>query len=335
MSVAVEEAPWHVPGALSECKTRTLPDGALIEFEQAPYGWLTKAGERRRKDHRAYYYTPAAAICDSCDEGRVPGKRPGTTKQCPKCKGTGDGAKRVRLPSVTTLLDAICPKAGIPPWAEARGIEGAIEAVRLGLIDPHDLASAAMAVEVVRANQLGADRARDKAADRGLNVHACLEHYMRTGAPPNPADHPPEHWGYLRAMTRFLLKTDPEPESAEVEQLVVHPELGYAGRMDLRARSRGLLIAYDAKTQERGGIYLGAHLQVNLYEQAEVHCGGDPADLLKVVVFAANGEFDEMAADHRPELLDAALDFYREAKPVESLCSSRNRAQIEARKAVA
>lgn len=325
----------RVPGGLSEYKTRVLPGGALIEFELAPAGYITKDGEIRRKDHRAYYFTPAAVDCCDCDgDGRVPGKREGTTKKCPACKGTGAGARRTRLPSVTTLLDAICPKPGIPPWSEARGIEGAVEAVRRGLIDPYDEASAAMAVDVVRASRLGADRARDTAAERGLNVHACLEHYMRTGEPPNPADHPVEHWGFLRAMTRWLLKTAPEPNTAEIEQLVAHPDHGYAGRLDLRVRCGGLLVTFDAKTQERGGIYLGAHLQVNLYERAAIHCGADPADLLKVVVFAADGEYREMAADHRPELIDAALAFYREAKPVDALCASTNRAEIESRKAI-
>jgi hypothetical protein len=328
MSVLADDA----LGALLEHRTRTLPDGALIEFEAAPAGWLMLSGERRRKDHRAYYYTPAERPCGECEAGRIQGKRAGTTKQCPTCKGTGSGAKRVRLPSVTTLLDAICPKPGIPPWSEARGIEGAVEAVKRGLINPDDPYSADEAVGIVRGNRLGADRARDTAAERGLNVHACLEHYMRTGHPPDPADHPPEHWGYLQAMTRWLLDVDPGPEGASIEQLVAHPELGYAGRLDLRARCGGLLITFDAKTQERGGIYLGAHLQVNLYERGEVFCGGEPADLLKVVVFAANGEYREMAADHRPELIEAALSFYREAKPVDSLCASHNRAEYMARK---
>lgn len=328
--------PDQVPGALLEHKTRTLPDGALIEFERAPAGYLTEKGEVRRKDHRAYFYTPGAAECEPCEgSGRVAGKRVNTTKKCPDCAGTGEAGKRTRLVSCTTLLDAICPKGGLPVWYEARGIEGTVEAVRLGLIDPHDQASAAMAVDVVREHRLGADRARDEAAGRGLNVHACLEHYLRTGEPPNPADHPVEHWGYLRGLTRFLLHANPEPDGAEVEQLVAHPELGYAGRLDFRARCGGLLVTYDAKTQERGGIYLGAHLQVNLYERAEVRCGGEPADLLKIVVFAANGEFREMAADHRPELTDAALDFYRECKPVDALCASANRFEIESRKAAA
>ncbi len=328
--------PDTVPGALLEHKIRTLPDGALIEFEQAPAGWLTADGEVRQRDHRAYYFTPGASACEACEGGgRVPGKRADTTKQCPRCKGSGEGAKRVRLPSVTTLLDAICPKPGIPPWSEARGIEGTVEAIRRGLIDPHDPASAAMAVDVVRANRLGADRARDEAAGRGLNVHACLEHYLRTGEPPNPADHPVEHWGYLRGLTRFLLKANPEPDGASVEQLVAHPECGYAGRLDFRARCGGLLITYDLKTQARAGIYLGAHAQVNLYERAAIRCGDVPADLLKVVVVAEDGGFREMAADHGEAFTDAALAWVAAAKPVDSVCASHNRFEVEARKAAA
>lgn len=332
MSVAVADP--YTPGALLEHRVRELPDGGLIEFELAPYGWLALSGERRQRDHRAYYFTPPDIDCGDCaGSGRIDGKRAGTTKQCPKCKATGQGAKRIRLPSVSTVCDAICPKPGIPPWSEARGIEGAIVATRRGLIDPHDEASAAMAVDTVRANRLGADRARDDAATRGLDVHACLEHYLRTGSPPDPADKPPEHWGYLRALARWLLKTNPEPEGTAVEELVAHPELGYAGRLDLRARCDGLLVGYDAKTSERGQIFSGAHVQLGLYERAAVRCGDQPADMLKVVVFAANGDFREMPAQHPPALIDAALAFYREGKVVDSMCAAQNRSEIAARAA--
>lgn len=323
-----------VPGALQEVKARPLPDGSMIEFEFAPAGWLTKAGEPRKTDYRAYYWTPPITACEDCGGGgRVPGARANTTKRCPSCQGTGEAGKRTRLPSVTTLLDTICPKPGIPPWSEARGIEGTVEAIRRGLIDPYDEASAAMAVDVVRANRLGADRAKDDAAQRGLNIHALLEQYLRTGEPPNPADHQVEHWGYIRALTRWLLKYDPEPVA--IEQLVAHPEDGYAGRLDLRARVGGRLITYDAKTQERCGIYSTAHLQVNLYERAAIHCGDEPADGLVVVVFAADGEYDEMPADYPSSLVDAALTFARAVKPIDSFCESRNRRQREARKVAA
>jgi hypothetical protein len=321
-----------LPDGLTEYKTRTLPDGALIEFETAPAGGIMPNGEIRRRDYRAYYYTPAEHDCLGCaGTGRIPGKRPGTTKQCPPCSGTGFGAKRVRLPSVTTLLDAICPKPGLVPWAEARGIEGAIEAVKRGLIDPSDSESVANAVETVRTAQLGADRARDDSTVRGLNVHACLEHYLRTGSPPNLKDHPREQWGYLQGLSRFLLKYNPEPEGAMVEELVAHPELGYAGRLDFRARCNGPLIGWDAKTQERGCVYLGAHAQLNLYEQGAIRCGDEPADELRIVVFAADGNFYDPPANHGEAFTQAALAWVREGRPVDALCAAHNRARVEER----
>lgn len=334
MTAVVEVDQSTVPGALEEYKTREIDGLGLIEFEQAPSGWLTKAGEVRKKDWRAYHYTPLATVCGPCEgSGRIPGKRDGTTKQCPTCKATGNPEKRDRFTSVTTALDDIVAKKGLPPWSEARGIEGAIEAVRLGLINPRDPVSVANAIETVRKHRLGADRARDDAADRGLNVHACLEHYMLTGSPPNPINHPEAHWGYLRALTRWLVHADPEPVA--VEQLVVHPEDHYAGRLDLRAYLKttcGALTTVDAKTQEKAGIYLGAHAQVNLYERAARRCGDEPADRLVIVVFAADGEYREMPADHPDSFTDAALAWLKQAKPVDSMCERHNRRERDARK---
>lgn len=321
--------PSLIPGALEQQKTRGLPDGGIIEFEFAPAGWLKPDGNVRLADWRAYYYTPPITECGPCSgTGRVVGKTP-RGKKCAACEGTGEGGKRARMPSVTTLLDAICPKPGLPPWSEARGIEGAIEAVRRGEIDPDDADSAALAVDTVRRLRLGAERARDDAADRGLNIHALLEHYMKTGEPPNPADHPEAHWGYIRALTRWLVEHDPEPVA--VEELVCHPEDGYAGRLDLRAIVGGRLITFDAKTQENGGIYLGAHLQVTLYERGAIRCGAEPADALMVVVFDSHGEYDQMAADHGPDLVDIALEFHQSIKPIDSACTSRNSARKRAR----
>jgi hypothetical protein len=333
MSVAVASDPLML-GGLLEHRTRELPDGSLIEFEFAPAGFLMLDGERRQRDHRAYYFTPAESDCAPCEgNGRVPGKRSGTTKLCPTCKGTGEGAKRVRLTSVSTVCDTIIPKPGIPRWSEARGIEGAIEAVRRGLIDPYDEASAAMSVEIVRASRLGADRVLKDAAARGLDVHGCLEHYMRTGSPPDPADSPVEHHGYLRGLAKWLLHTNPEPDGAQIEELVAHPEDGYAGRLDLRARCNGPLIGYDAKTTEHGQIYRGVHVQLGLYERAAVRCGDEPVDKLRVVSFDSHGGYHEMDADARPEMINAALAYYRESKATDAICDAHNRAGYLARTA--
>lgn len=330
---AVVDIRSTIPGAFERSKTREFPDGSKAEFEEAPAGWLTKDGEVRKKDHRAYYFTPAPKACEPCEgTGRVEGKT-SRGKQCPDCKATGEAGRRSRFISVTTALDSVCPKPGLFPWSEARGIEGAVEAVRLGLIDPFDPESVAAAVETVRWKRLGADRARDDAAARGLNVHDCNEIYMTTGSPPNPAEHPREHWGYLRAYTRWIMDHDPEPVA--VEEIVAHPDDEYAGRLDLRVRLPKIgchLATVDAKTQENGGIYMAAHAQVNLYERAARRQGEEPADRLFVVVFAANGEYRMMPADHPDAFVMAALAWMRAAKPVDSMCERENRREREARR---
>ncbi len=290
------------PGAMERTIERDVPDVGTIMFEETPAGWLKKDGERRERPWRAYYFTPAGASID----------------------------ERTRLPSTTTLLDAICPKGGIPFWSEARGVEGAVEAVRRGLIGPDTTFE--QAVEIVREYKLGAEAAKRKAAERGLNVHALLEAYMLTGAAPKLRDHPEHHRGYIQGLVRWLLTVDPEPEA--VEQLVVHPEDGYAGRLDLRAQIDKHLVTVDLKTQENGGIYASAHWQVGLYERAAVRCGDKPADCRMVVVVAANGEFRQMDADHDDDYLDAALAYYRASRPIESACESANRAEKKARQLV-
>lgn len=289
--------PATIPGGFAEYLSRCLPDGSLIEFEIAPAGYLTKTGEVRKRPWRAYHHTPV------------------------------DG-KRQRLISVTTLLDAIMPKGGLVSWAEAKGIEGGVTATRRGEI-PADL-SLGDAVRRVRQLGLGADAAKQEAATRGLNVHDLLRIYMETGSPPMLDGQPGEHHGYIRALTRFLLRHDPHPVA--VEQLVASPDDGYAGRLDLRAFAPdGALVTWDAKTQANAGIYAGAHAQVALYERAAVLCGDPPADKLMIVVFAADGEYRVMAADPSLGLVEAALGWYRELRPVDAACSSANRAESKAR----
>ena len=285
------------PGAMQVTMRRELADGSLIEFEQAPRGWLTKYATPRQRDWRAYFWSPP----------------------------DGD---RERMTSVSTVLDTVCPKPGLPVWSEANGIMGAIEAVRLGEIDPHAIAPVE-AVERVRFLGLGADRARDTAATRGLNIHALLEHYAMTGSPPNPADHPPEHAGYIMGLARFLLKAQPEPIA--VEELVCSPQDGYAGRSDFRALVDGFRVRYDAKTNEKGQIWDSAHHQLRLYERAGIACGDDPSDLLHVVVFSADGGFREMPCAVSEQACDALLAFWREQRAVLSACDAANRAVKAAR----
>lgn len=294
--------PRLVPGAMEERRERELPDGSLIEFESAPAGYLTSKGEPRRKDWRAYYFTP-------------PLER-------------GIGGKRERLMSVSSILEAVCPKGGLPRWAEARGIEGCFHAFQIGEIDP-TIHTPEDAVERVRALRLGADRARDQAADRGLDVHDALHVYMVTGSLPPKDRYQEADQGYYQALAGWLLHAEPEP--VEVEQLIASPQDGYAGRSDLVAIVDGQRVRYDAKTQERCQIYDSAHLQVQLYERAGLASGGPPSDECRVVVFAADGSYRDMSCAADPSTAEAALAYYRAIKPVVSICESANRSERKAR----
>ena len=106
-----------IPGAMQETLERALDGGGLIEFEEAPAGWLTQAGEPRKKPWRAYHWTERES-CEVCGgDGRVNGKT--KVVKCKACAGTGK-TKRRRVTSVSQVLETILPKPGLPMWAEAK-----------------------------------------------------------------------------------------------------------------------------------------------------------------------------------------------------------------------
>ncbi|MDE2103211.1 MAG: zinc finger-like domain-containing protein [Patescibacteria group bacterium] len=296
--------------------TREIAGLGTILFEESP-SW------------RAYWWLPEGN-CLACDgNGREAGARPNTTRKCKACDGAGT-PKRQRMTSVTTLLNVIVPK-DLSWWGEARGIEGALAALRMGEINSDTPAD--RAVEVVRTLGLGAEAARDMRATSGVSIHSLLEAYMRTGDIPSVGDHRPEDQGYVRGLCRFILEHDPQPlpNGAGIEELVCDPVAGYAGRRDLRCLIRERRIAIDAKTQERGNVYGGAHLQLGLYERAGQLCGDEPSDEMWVLPLAADGSLPEpMPVKFDLSVLEAALTYWQVFKPIDDACAARNKARREA-----
>lgn len=301
MSVIVEADPRAlIPGAMREHITRETRIGVL-EFEQAPYGWLAKNGNPRKKDWRAYHLTPPTE------------------------------EKRRRLASVTTLLDSITAKGGLVVWSERIAVRDALEAVKRGLLEPGAPEDPRAAVAALKANGLGADAEKGRAATRGLNLHSLLEDWLRTGRPPVASDHPEAHRGYIQALARFLVKYDPEP--VLIEHIVACPEHGYAGRLDLVARVQGLVGLWDLKTQENAGIYSSAHVQCAMYRRALRDTDDMEVSTSQVVALAADGEFRVMPCAATDSAVDAALAWYRHLSPIESACDAQNRIEKEARRA--
>ncbi len=197
--------------------------------------------------------------------------------------------QRVAVPSVTGVLKVL-DKPALIPWAEARGIMGAVRAVQLGEITPGDPDSSANAVSVVRSLGLGADAARDAGADRGTSLHDALEEYVRTGRVPRHAEFPVEHRGYVRALCRWLIAASPEPSAVEVcVGSVAH---GFAGRLDLRASVGGRDLVVDLKTNARGRVYDDPHFQAAAYVGALVECGHPEPDGALIVALGEDGEFE-------------------------------------------
>lgn len=54
----VDDDPSTHPGAMRKTLRRELPDGGVLEFEDAPAGWTARDGTRRSRDWRAYWWTP-------------------------------------------------------------------------------------------------------------------------------------------------------------------------------------------------------------------------------------------------------------------------------------
>jgi hypothetical protein len=207
--------------------------------------------------------------------------------------------ERVRVPSVTTVIKQIHPAQALVRWAEAKGAEGAVIVGRQGKLRGVE---AADAIEVVRAENAGADGASKRATHRGLELHAVLERYARNGDVPNPIEFPEQWRGYIRGLVRWLLHAEPEP--TQVEQLVAHRALRYAGRFDLRALIKGSDSIVDLKTRERARVYFDDLLQVAGYDLGDIDCGSEPAEARVVIAIGADGEFVEEFA---PEALRDAF----------------------------
>lgn len=242
--------------------SRELDDGALLEFEERTTGF------------RAYWYTPGPSFPDSID-GVSTRSRDGSRK-------------RVRMPSVTTILGKISSSGALLDWYEARGAEAALTLSRRGFLDH---VAPENAVEAIREAGMGAKDHARSAADRGIRIHAVLQAYAERGEVPNPADFAEDERGYLRGLVRWLMHADPEPVA--VERLVVHPEFAYAGRLDLRARIHRKEYIVDLKTNRRAQIYRNACLQAVAYHVADVRSGAEPCDGELLVAVGPDGTFAE------------------------------------------
>lgn len=181
------------------------------------------------------------------------------------------------LPSVTTVM-GILDKPALVPWAFNTGVEGAWDALReaqdggVQFLDVNELKN------YLRAEKKSADDKKNEGGSRGLAVHDALERHI-AGESVYVDNLEPDHRPYWQQVLTFIDDYDPEFLLSEVK--VVHPFLGFAGRLDFVAQIRkhpprrrhkslvGKKVLLDLKTNKAGKVYPNIHLpQVEAYGAA-------------------------------------------------------------------
>ena len=200
-----------------------------------------------------------------------------------------DGDDLLSVSAITGTLE----KPALVPWAEAKGIEGTMQGVAGGLIDPmlHD---GPAAVQIVRKENLGADATRDEAADRGKAIHTAFHMLATTGNAPKLADFPVEWHPWVKGAVRAWLELRPEAE--EAERIVCSPQHRYAGRPDLICRINGRRTLLDYKTG-KGRVYEQAHYQTRLYAMALEPSGIEPVEDIIIIGIADDGAWEPVHSE--------------------------------------
>lgn len=211
---------------------------------------------RRAKDGRPYIKSPCpdaqqADGGNGCHQGRVPGKRPNTTKQCPKCKGQGHIEKLYTR--CTTFVGALEERTQLEAWRQRVILTGLADSpellAELGSLDIAVLDAAFAAGDdpfaesgrqilariAERAFVVGEGHA---AAQRGTDIHKLTEYVDRGEPLPElirqevgpPREVTLQDRADVAAWQRF--KDDFGVVVLESELFVVNDDFGVGGTLD-------------------------------------------------------------------------------------------------------
>jgi hypothetical protein len=216
----------------------------------------------------------------------------------------------IEVPSVSTVLDVL-EKGGLSWWGMKVGIAGALcTTAQEELLNDWpglDGPEVDVIVKRLQAANLDVNKVRDKAADRGTNVHSALESWVESSVTPNPDLFPENERGYVQGLVAFINDAHPHPLHSE---LMVASTEGFAGRFDLLANLdfAGSVVTktypkrapirsdvsgawlLDLKTSK--DVYPSYHLQLAAYRQAMTECGYGEADHAGVVRVTADGRYE-------------------------------------------
>lgn len=212
------------------------------------------------------------------------------------------------VPSVTNVLSVLDKSGALTWWGMKVGIEGVLTLMDRDVSPlPGDVQQI---VDLLTEHKLTVNHVKDKAADRGVNVHSVLEEWVAsdTVTYDTLADH---EQPYAVGLEQFFVAIEGAVATKEAELMVGSLEHQYAGRFDLvltlakpvevvtrvypKKKPRVEEIPagrylLDLKTSKR--VYDTHYLQLEAYEHAAIECGYAPTDYRGVVHVTEDGRYE-------------------------------------------
>jgi hypothetical protein len=236
------------------------------------------------------------------------------TEVYPNKKGGYSYKKASKLLGVSTIAKYL--DANIDPllyWAAKLDQTGIAELASQAIAADADLTwlcQQPTIAEALKGAELTWRHVRDRAAERGTNVHKRILNALATGeTPPSLGDLEEHERGYGQGVFKWWRDRKPEPVAAE--RVTASLELGFGGRFDLLAdvgEGRGL---FDAKTREKGAVRQSDHVQLEGYEVGNRHCEIPESDFRAAVIFMPDGTYREQRSLAREDHFLAALSACR------------------------
>lgn len=189
------------------------------------------------------------------------------------------------VPSVSTILDKSIPK-NLSGWVERLTVKGHIDLrqIRGPVIDTYGPDAVLKEMHALGCRYY---QERDKAADRGTDVHTAFEQ-LSDGKVPNLRDWPLEQRGYIQGFVKWWLKHEPKVLHSEI--VVGSWSHQYAGRMDLLAEIDGRVGVIDLKTSK--AIRESHHFQTQGYMIAVSESGYAVPEFGAILRTAVDGAFE-------------------------------------------
>lgn len=241
-------------------------------------------------------------------------------KESKTAKGGYSFVKGSNVAGVSTVAKYVDPPGdNLLYWAAGLDQVGIAEIADRDMRSGADLTWLADPVRIkgrLREEQATWAHVRDRAANRGTNVHELALASLAQGDVPDLSGFSDEERAYGQAVISWWRER--RPDVIEYEQLTFSPSRGFGGRFDLLAifEVDGIdtKVLVDAKTREGGKVRMTDFVQLAGYESANRECGIGESTKQMALILMPDGSFREEWSTATDAHFNAALLAYQANK---------------------